>query len=65
MTRYELSINMDYLEKIREQLGEMIVDHSVLTDHDMLETLYNFSSILYLILSDLKYQKDEVKSNDK
>lgn len=61
MTRYELNTNMEYLEHIRNELGELLVDHSVLTHNELLQILYNFSAILYLVLSDMRAQKEKEK----
>ena len=63
MTRYELNTNLEYAENRRIQLGEMIVDNRTPTNKEILEMLYGLYGLCFIILNDIRIQKEKENNN--
>lgn len=61
MTRYELNTNMEYVERRRIQLGEMLVDHETLTNEEVIEMIYGLYGLCFIILNEIRVQKEKEK----
>ena len=65
MTRYELNTNMEYIERRRIKLADMIVDHEILTNEEVLEMIYGLYGLCFIILNDIRVQKEKENYNGK
>lgn len=63
MTRYEINTSMEYAERRRIQLGEMLVDNKLPTDKEILEMLYGLYGLCFIILNDIRVQKEKENNN--
>lgn len=63
MTRYELNTNMEYIERRRIKLADMIVDHKILTNEEVLEMIYGLYGLCFIILNEIRVQKEKEKRN--
>lgn len=63
MTRYELNTNMEYIERRRIKLADMIVDHEILTNEEVIEMIYGLYGLCFIILNEIRVQKEKEKRN--
>ncbi len=63
MTRYELNTNMEYIERRRIKLADMIVDHETLTNEEVIEMIYGLYGLCFIILNEIRVQKEKEKRN--